>query len=183
MIVFSSPVLFPGEASIVNSLFEAGMEIFHLRKKDSSEEELSDFLNQINPENWSKIVIHGPQKGLTTNFSECKYHSLISKSVHSPQELEREFGAIDYVFLSPVYESISKLGYKRNWKVEDLKRVLPNFRKLNPKAKLIALGGVNSENAFQTLDFGFDDIALLGALWENPSMALDSFLKIKKMYV
>lgn len=183
MIVFSSPVLFPNEASIVDSLFEAGMEIFHIRKKDSSEEELSDFLSKISPDHYHKIVIHGPQKGLLTQFEECKMFTSVSKSVHTPAELDRDFKGIDYVFLSPVYESISKLGYKRSWKIAELKGALPRFRELNPNTRIIALGGVNPENAMATLEFGFDDFAVLGALWENPKSALEVFLKFKNLYV
>lgn len=56
--VISSSENFPQEAKIINQLFEAGMEFFHLRKHGKSESEVNDLLKQILPEFHPNISLH-----------------------------------------------------------------------------------------------------------------------------
>lgn len=64
--------------------------------------------------------------------------------------------------MSPVFKSISKENYDRNinWSTEIKKR--SNF-----KTKLIGLGGIQAENIHQAMEMDFDDVALLGTIWNS----------------
>ena len=47
LIVITTPQFFKGEAAAVTSLFRNGLEILHLRKPESSAEEIDSFLRQL----------------------------------------------------------------------------------------------------------------------------------------
>ena len=58
IIVISSPRPVTKEASLINQLFDEGLPIFHLRKPESSSQELVLLLQEINAEHYSKIALH-----------------------------------------------------------------------------------------------------------------------------
>lgn len=105
----------------------------------------------------------------------------ISKSCHSLEEVKNAFGccALDpqrrspqrsqslncnYVFLSPIFNSISKNGYNKAFSHEEL---LQAQREGIINEKVIALGGITPENSEQIAKYGFGGVAILGALWAN----------------
>ncbi len=67
LIVITTPQFFKGEAAAVTSLFRNGLEILHLRKPESSAEEIDSFLRQLPVEYMSRIVTH-EQFQLTSVF-------------------------------------------------------------------------------------------------------------------
>jgi thiamine-phosphate pyrophosphorylase len=77
--------------------------------------------------------------------------------------------------LSPVYPSISKLGYKSS---ENHLETIKKRRNFN--TKLVALGGISSENINETLKRGFDEVALLGTVW-NSTNPLENFKKCQQI--
>jgi thiamine-phosphate pyrophosphorylase len=85
---------------------------------------------------------------------------ILSTSVHSIEEFNELPSCFEYAFLSPVFPSISKVGYfsEKNLFEEVKKRT--NFQ-----TKLIALGGITLENGQWTMDNEFDGVAMLGAIW------------------
>ncbi|HJY12596.1 MAG TPA: thiamine phosphate synthase, partial [Flavobacterium sp.] len=88
----------------------------------------------------------------------CRY-STSTHSIEDFNSLEKEF---EYAFLSPVFKSISKEEY---YPEKDLFKALA--LRTNTNTKVIALGGIDSENIKKTLENGFDDVALLGSIWNN----------------
>jgi thiamine-phosphate pyrophosphorylase len=50
----------------------------------------------------------------------------------------------------------------------------------NFETKLIALGGIESKNTAQTLENGFDNVALLGTIW-NQNNPLENFKSCQKI--
>jgi len=75
----------------------------------------------------------------------------------------------DYAFLSPIYPSISKPDYvSKNNLIESVKQ------RTNFSTKLIALGGITHENIREALENGFDDVAVLGTIW-NSSNPIENF--------
>ena len=80
----------------------------------------------------------------------------------------------DYIFLSPVFDSISKNSHKSSFKKGDITQVLKSS-----KLKIYALGGINPETAEKAFRMGFDGIAVLGYIWEAKQIPVDAFLKIK----
>ncbi|TDW49630.1 thiamine-phosphate pyrophosphorylase [Flavobacterium sp. 270] len=179
MIVISNPIAIANEINLIHSLFEEGLELFHLRKPDYSLEETQNFINRINPDFRSQLVLHNHHQiaedfGINRiHFSEktrssslvparfpkpCRY----STSTHSIKDFNTLENHFEYAFLSPVFKSISKENYVSEI---DLFEALKS--RTNTKTKVIALGGINSENIQKTLENGFDDAALLGAIWSN----------------
>lgn len=181
LIVLSDSDFKSGETEVVNQLFLAGLDLFHLRKYGASEESLLKWVNQISLEYRSKLVLHHDHEwGRSIGIERFHYSErdrltwkeqnwegadeafVYSTSVHSVKEYNELPGHFSYAFLSPVFNSISKTGYKAV-KFDLSKRK-------NNETKLIGLGGIQSENVKQVFEMGFDGAALLGAIWhsQNP---------------
>ncbi|MDR0574602.1 MAG: thiamine phosphate synthase [Tannerella sp.] len=86
-----------------------------------------------------------------------------SRSCHSLEEVA-ESRFFDYLFLSPVFDSISKAGYKQGFMPEQLAEAK---KKKIIDEKVIALGGITAENLPLVRNYGFGGIAVLGALWSG----------------
>jgi thiamine-phosphate pyrophosphorylase len=181
LIVITTENSIEGEAALLNRLFERGMDVLHLRKPSASEGELRKLLSQIDRKFHNRIVLHD-RFALTGSFRLKGVHlnsrqpvrpqtpvASLSRSCHSLEELE-DIGGFDYVFLSPIFDSISKAGYTQAFTKEEL---------LEAKAgglindKVIALGGVRTDNIPAAKGYGFGGVAVLGALWND-------YLKDKK---
>lgn len=180
MIVISNPTAIANEINIIHALFERGMELFHVRKPEFSAGEIKTFVTAIGLDYRNKLVLHSHHhlaEDLGMNrihFKEKDGHNpisiadsdrIISTATHSIEDLNLLENYFDYAFLSPVYNSISKQNY--NPKI-DLLNAIKNRTNFN--TKLVALGGIEAQNIKKTLDAGFDDVALLGTIWnaENP---------------
>ncbi|MDR3340466.1 MAG: thiamine phosphate synthase [Candidatus Symbiothrix sp.] len=173
MIVITTENSFEGEALVLNQLFERGMKILHLRKPFASEEELYTLLSQVNERFHNRIVLHD-QFSLLRSFHLKGVHlnrrnpirpqqepASVSSSCHSLEELENS-NDFNYVFLSPVFDSISKSGYTHAFTREELQSAKAKGLINN---KVIALGGISPETIPLVADYGFGGIAVLGALW------------------
>jgi thiamine-phosphate pyrophosphorylase len=180
MIVITNPSAISNEISIIDSLFEEGLSLLHIRKPEFSEVEMAHFINQLKVEFRSNLVLHSHHQlaeGFGINrihFSEkdrknshdfparfsklCRY----STSTHSIEDFNSLKKDFEYAFLSPVFKSISKEEY---YPVKDLFDALKS--RTNFKTKVIALGGIDAKNIKRTLENGFDDVALLGSIWNS----------------
>ncbi|MDD6553810.1 MAG: thiamine phosphate synthase [Prevotellaceae bacterium] len=88
----------------------------------------------------------------------------ISFSCHSLEEVAQYKNRCDYVFLSPIYDSISKQGYHSAFTRDDLLRARD---KGIIDEKVIALGGVSEEKIPEIQRLGFGGYAMLGAVWAS----------------
>ncbi|MCD0468424.1 thiamine phosphate synthase [Flavobacterium sp. JAS] len=180
MIVITNPFAVENEINIIHSLFEEGLSLLHIRKPDFSEIEMTQFIHEIKMEFRTNLVLHSHHQlaedfGINRiHFSEkarknshesparfskpCRY----STSTHSIEDFNSLSTEFNYAFLSPVFTSISKEDY---YPKENLFEALKS--RTNNNTKVVALGGINSENIQKTLENGFDDIALLGSIWNN----------------
>lgn len=181
LIVISRPGYFKGEASQINRLFENGMELLHLRKPESHPADFRKLLKGISPDYMGRIAIH-QHHDLAAEFNLRRFHYperlrllsshqmleqlqqegfILSSSIHDLKALQ-ELKYMAYVFYGPVFNSISKPGYKSV--------VAPDFRlpeRGEEQPKIIALGGVKVERLEELRDMNFDGAAFLGAVWEN----------------
>ena len=69
----------------------------------------------------------------------------------------------DYVFLSPIFDSISKIGYESAF---DDAEVLTAFL-ANSKQRVIAFGGVDADRIAICEELGFRGYAMLGDIWKK----------------
>lgn len=188
LIVISSPAPVPQEAAIINRLFDAGLELLHVRKPDMSEHELSELLNGIDPGHRPKLALHqhyqlsGPfgirrlhlperqrLSALAENSTAWKDQGYtLSTSIHALKDHDALPHVFDYAFYGPVFESISKQGYLPTEAVAELPEK-------NAGAKLIAIGGITPARLQQVKQLGFNGAAMLGAIWDDPHKALATF--------
>ena len=173
LIVITSPHFFKGEDSILLHLFNEGMQRLHLRKPDSDANELRKLLDRIPDTYYPKVVLHdcfglaveyglgGIHLNRRNNQPPDGFTGTISCSCHSIEELE-QFGKLDYLFLSPIFQSISKEGYGNGFKPETLRQA-SNAGIIN--GKVIALGGINLTTLPLLRPFRFGGAAVLGAVW------------------
>ena len=176
LIVITSPSFLADEGNAINALFQTGLEILHLRKPHSSIDEVENLLQSVSEPFRNRIVLHEHfglvkkygLKGIHLNarnpVAPEGYHGHISRSCHSLQEVEEWKNVCDYVFLSPIYDSISKEGYGAHFTTEQLQDA--RSRSLVDE-KVVALGGICADNIPEVKSFGFGGVALLGDIWSR----------------
>jgi thiamine-phosphate pyrophosphorylase len=186
----------PGETACWKELLAAGADAILLRKPGWTEDDYVGLLEQTDPAVYPQLLIAQycqlqQRYGLLgAHFSEHLRNStppqwlealrsegcLLSTGIHHTGALPVMRARWDLLLLSPVFDSISKPGYKG--------QVQEGFRLARDtnagKARVLAMGGVNQNNAGKALQMGFDGIALLGAVWQEPDKAVEHFIKIKK---
>lgn len=180
--VITLPEMVAGEENAINRLFESGLELLHLRKPKAGVGELSALIEGINPEFRSRITLHDNFElaerfdigGLHLNSRNrnipCGFKGRISASCHSLAEVCDKKGKCDYVFLSPIFDSISKEGYDSNFTDIELSKASMNG---TIDEKVFALGGIGFDKVLKLKDFSFGGIAVLGGLWSDFAVNAD----------
>lgn len=188
LVVISSPGTVTDETGIINALLEEGLELFHLRKPAYSKKKVVKILDNIDSRYRSKIVLHqhhdlSEQFGISRiHFPESKRlqseeeefrkwkakHFILSTSIHSMKDYHALSDSFEYAFYGPVFESISKPGYK------------PHSNQLEPivsnnKTEMIAIGGITPAKIEKVKQMGFDGVAVLGAIWKDTTNAITTF--------
>ncbi len=194
IIVISNPTLAASEHLIINQLFGAGLDIFHLRKPGVSEEGISALLDKLDSKYYSKIALH-QHHSLAERYNLKRLHytetnrksrpeadlqmernslRILSTSIHHIDDYEKISECFDYCFFGPVFNSISKQGY--------LSVVENDFIFIENKiTKVVALGGVGEGNIEQVKKMGFSGMALLGAIWQSKD-PIGKFNRIKEKW-
>lgn len=191
LIVITTPQFFEGEVAAVASLFQNGLEILHLRKPEASAKEIEHFLRQLPMEYMSRIVTHKQfqlastfgLKGIHLNGRNPQvptgYTGHISCSCHSLEEVLRHKPDCDYVFLSPIYDSISKEGYSSAYSSDVLRKAQQTGI---VDSKVMALGGINLEHLAEIESLGFGGAVLLGDIWQRIGEDfIGHFLRLKQL--
>ena len=186
-ITITSPEFLSGEAIFIDKLFSQGLDLLHLRKPEASLEAYNQLLIQI-PEQWhSRIVLHEHFKlaeeyklhGIHLN-RRCSqvpdsFRGSISCSCHTLGEVKKQKDSKDYVFLSPIFDSISKVGYHAAFSPTSLKQAA--IEKVIDE-KVIALGGITANNIPRVKEWHFGGVAFLGDIWKRMSdPQVDEYLK------
>lgn len=177
LLVITWPDFFPGEAQILTRLFQAGLTRLHLRKPAASRAELRALLASLPTIYYPRIALHdhfalatepafaGHLGGLHLNRRNPAipggYTGCVSCSCHSLEEVAGK-KAFDYVFLSPVFPSLSKPGYGEGFPPALLHEAT---RTGLIDERVIALGGISTATIPQLAQTGFGGVAVLGALW------------------
>jgi thiamine-phosphate pyrophosphorylase len=173
-----------GEADVMVRLFQAGLARYHMRKPWWSEADCVALLEAVAAKWHARISIHQHHQlaqtyDLGLHFKEgvAVHQSTLnsSRSLHGFEQLEASLSPVDYAFLSPVFQSISKCDYAPSWTEAQLRTALSGTL----PAKLYALGGIAVGKVQHALDLGFDGVVLHGALWQSPD-PLATFANIVK---
>ena len=105
-----------------------------------------------------------PANASTNALSDAQYQ--VTGSFRQPSTTEiAENKQKDYCFLSPIYDSISKVGYKSNFEKKELHEAKQSGILTD---KCIALGGVTPKHIPELIEMGFGGAAFLGYAWRNP---------------
>lgn len=188
LIVITSETKINNEAQLINTLFEAGLERLHIRKPTFSEKEYAVFISKINSGYYPKIFLHehhalvekynlgGQHFRKKDNPIPLSIKTPRSTGVHSIKEFKEKESYYDYLLISPVFESISKIGYRseENLSIQQLN--------VDLKKKAVALGGITISNIQIAQKMGYSNFAVLGSIWtkKNPLSAFKEMMEILK---
>lgn len=171
----------PNEITILNQLFQEGLEYYHFRKPHKDYKAHCDYLNAIDKQYHNRIIVHYHHelvndfnlKGI--HFQEQKridnidnpghyfkglqmFGKTISSSFHEPKDIENCYFEFDYHLLSPVFSSISKANYNgRGFDVNSIDKII------------IGMGGVTTDNLSDFDTLGYKGVGVLGGIWNSNS--------------
>lgn len=163
------------EAERIGELLRSDFDILHLRKPSWDIDRCRRLLDEVDSQLYGRIVVHDhyplyQEYGLRGVHLTGRHPELplgikpahISCSCHSLQEVELRKPEMTYVFLSPIFDSISKVGYKSPFPYDVLKNA---FHKGIIDQKVIALGGMDYTKVETIQEIGFGGYAMLGNVW------------------
>lgn len=198
LIVITTPTFFTEEDQIITALFEEGLDYLHLRKP-GTEPIYAERLLTLIPEQYHKRIVVHDHFYLTEEFNllgihlnhrnpeiPTSYKGHISCSCHSIDDVKRRKVLCDYVFLSPIFDSISKNNYSSAYSGSQLMQASKTGI---IDRKVIALGGIQSNNIRHVKELGFGGAAVLGDIWNrfdsfntvSYKSIIDHFKKLKKL--
>lgn len=165
IIAVTRPDFYFGESEEINSILSNGEAHYvHIRKPGSSIQEMINLIEHIKPEFISNLKLHDHFSLVETyNLGGIHLNSrnpisnpkakTVSVSIHTLEEIEniRDY---DYYFISPIFDSFSKQGYKAKF---DLNKLSDRIK----DTKAIALGGVIPPRFPLLKSLGFKGAALL----------------------
>ena len=199
VVVISSPDRYKSEVEVVIELFKLGLQTFHVRKPKFSIRKLKGYLSLFPSEYHDRIVIHSHhllakkfslkgvhltrkhKKKTIKTWLSLKYLTFfnpelfITSSCHNLYNLLEHEYPYNYVFLSPVFDSISKEGHRSGYSETEIKNVLKKT-----KYRVYALGGVDESKIEKIEELSFNGVALLGALWNTEDCPVELFKSILK---
>ena len=198
LIVVTAPTFFVEEDKIITALFEEGLDILHLRKPETPAM-YSERLLTLIPQKYHKRIITHEHFYLQEEFSLMgnhlntrnpkephDYSGHISCTCHSLDEVRNKKHFYDYLFLSPIYNCITKTGVTSGFTAEELRQA---EKSKIIDSKVMALGGITSDNILEIKDYGFGGAVIMGDLWNKFNACTDRdylevirhFKKLKEM--
>lgn len=154
---------------------EAGIDIIQIREKDLSAKELSSFVTKLTSlvKNTSILIndrldialscgangVHLPSNSFPIKEVRKLVGNqfIISASTHSIEEAKQAAAqGADFILFSPIFDTPSKRAYGKPLGLELLKQAVSTIN-----CPIIALGGINSENALSVLECGVAGLAAI----------------------
>ena len=174
LVVITRPDFGAGEAETIRELLDGGIDRVHLRKPYAPEAAMRRLLDRLDPAVMPRITLQDCL-GLAAEYGAGGVHlnarhpaspqgfrGLVSRSCHSLAEL-KEHAACDYLFLSPIFDSISKAGYTARFTGEMLQEAAAHGI---VNDRVLALGGVRPDYLPCIRAYGFGGAALMGCIWQ-----------------
>ena len=173
--IITLPWFFVGEAArIVALLQRREVDYVHIRKPGARREDMEKLVESIPQAYRNRIVLHDhfplAEKyrlfGIHLNRRNPEvprgWKGSVSRSCHSLEEVVRWKNRCDYVTLSPIFDSISKAGYRSAFTREEIAEAA---RKGIIDEKVMALGGVTFNKMKEVTAMGFGGGMILGDAW------------------
>lgn len=184
-IAITSPEFIPGEASRIVELLNNGYDRVHIRKPSASLDAVRQLAIEIDEIYYPRLSFHDhhelamelgcgihlnarhPKPPLTWQSSSSHrpfiHMATLSASCHTLVEVAEHKKTCDYVFLSPIFDSISKSGYTSAFTPSELADAAEAGI---IDSQVIALGGVTPERLQLLSSLGFGGAAFLGHVWK-----------------
>lgn len=181
IIAITPPHVIDDEVVIIRKFLASGIDFVHLRKHQSEFDGvdvivyLREILSALTIEERQRIIIHDyPQlyydyslKGIHINRNVVSlpedYKGFKTRSCHSFEEIQEDTNDYDYLFLSPIFDSISKRGYTSAFTYEMLQKA--SLEGIINK-KVIALGGVTFDKIPYLKSLNFGGAAMIGGIYD-----------------
>ena len=182
LIVVTAPTFFVEEDQIITALFEEGLDILHLRKPETPAMYSERLLTLIPSIYHKQIVTHehfylqeefklmGIHLNARNPNEPHDYSGNVSCTCHSLNELQSKKHFYDYVFLSPVYDCITKQGISAGFTAEELRKA---GKERLIDSKVMALGGITPDNILEIKDYGFGGAVVMGDIWNKFNACTD----------
>lgn len=186
LVLISPPAAVADETVLVGEMLAAGLAWFHVRKPNWEPAAVADYLARLPARHLARVVVHG-QPALVREFHLGGLHlsaaaraaagrrppllpgQTLSTSFHHLAELRRSRRRYDYVFLSPIFDSLSKPDYPAAFDLATLRAALAARRgQAGAGPQVLALGGIQEHRLAAVRQAGFAGAAVLGAVWHSP---------------
>lgn len=193
-IVITTEKIFADEYMYIKAMLDYGIDNIHIRKPFEDTNNIKLLLDGIDEEYHNRLTLNGNFQLLET-YKNIKaihansrnqnipksFNGSVSYSCHSLNEIKDKKEMYDYMFLSPIYDSISKTGYRANFSYNELKRANEEGIIDN---KIFALGGVTPEKIPELKELGFGGVVFMGYIWnsKNINEVIDK-VKLIKSYL
>ncbi|MDW3191653.1 MAG: thiamine phosphate synthase [Cytophagales bacterium] len=167
------------EATTCNALMEAGLRKLHVRKPHASAAQVKTLIREIDTDFRDRLIVHehhelveemnlgGYHIKSTGNAPEDTHGKHVSWSFHAFEEIQACSQTLNYGFLSPIFDSLSKSDYQARFSIESLKAFLLK----TPHFPIFALGGISVYNVSSTKALGFKGAAVLGSIWQQTKVS------------
>lgn len=183
------------EAQVIAELINTYSCRVHVRKKNCPFSEIDKLCCELVGLTAPSFITLHEHPDLVSKYSLGGYHdkisrvlehrdvlaanTLVSVSCHSFAEVDytRNEG-LSYVFLSPIFDSISKQGYKAAFERSELRSYLLSHS--GSATQVLALGGVDATNIKEVYKLGFVGGALLGTIWQAEGCEVKQYGEILK---
>ena len=179
ILVITGEAFRPSEAEEIRLLLDEGAERIHLRKPQAAEESMRRLIESLPQRLYPRLTLHDHLPlaveyglgGVHLNSRSRRvpdgFRGVVSCSCHTLEELALHPEA-DYCFLSPIFDSISKSGYRAAFTLQQLRRAATEGLLTR---RVVALGGIRPEHLPELHACGFGGVALLGFIWRDATPA------------
>ncbi len=176
IIVITLPDFFSGEAQRIVGLLQRGdVDLIHIRKPNGTLLQTEELIRQVPTQYRSRLVLHDHHE-LAAKFGLHGVHlnsrnplppqgwtGSVSRSCHTINEVAEWKERCNYVSLSPIFDSISKKGYRSAFTRE---MIADAKARGIIDSKVLALGGVTFGKFNEILELGFGGAMILGDAWK-----------------
>lgn len=185
LVLLTSPAAVSDEPRLLTEMLAQGVERLHLRKPNWTAAQLEALIQALPSRFYSRLVLHayphlvrqyqlgglhltGSQRAVTKRCPALLPGQTLSTSYHSLVEISQHRRHYDYVFLSPIFDSISKEGYASGFNLADVSTFLQRLAtRPGYCPQVLALGGIDNQNIGLVKQAGFAGAAVLGTIWQS----------------
>ncbi len=170
LIAITTPNFWHGESDAICRLIDSGWHRVHIRKPKANLRQIEELIKQI-PKKYRRFLSLHDHFELASKFNIGGVHlnqrnpippegwsGIVSRSCHSIEET-RQYQNLDYVTLSPIFDSISKPGYQSRFSQDELRQT--------DLSNVYALGGITYFRLETLKKLGFDGAAMLSEAWKT----------------